>query len=202
MFPSGPVITLSLSATRGWIATGRVLPAFAAILLSVIAVLTPQTAQACGWWGDGESENDDEAIVVDKHGVSEIETRQITGSPEFLTRKGNQLRRLGASGYAGAIRLYRRAALAGHAPAQNNLAAMYEKGLGVAPDLAEAARWYRSAAEQGEPHAQHSLGEMLLTGRGIAQNRDEGIQWIEKPPIRDMLRPVRPLGISIRWIGM
>ncbi|WP_260294642.1 tetratricopeptide repeat protein [Sedimenticola hydrogenitrophicus] len=145
-----------------------------------LGVTMPGSVFACGWWGDAENDTSQDVITVDGDGQVRESGGQAVQSPEALTRQANRLRRFGASGHAGAVRLYRQAAQAGYAPAQNNLAAMYEEGLGVAPDLSEAARWYRLAAGQGEAHAQHSLGEMLLAGRGIERNPAEGIEWIER----------------------
>ena len=46
--------------------------------------------------------------------------------------------------------------------AQVYLGYMYENGLGVQQDYAEAAKWYRKSAEQGNPEAQKAL-ERLKT---------------------------------------
>lgn len=138
-------------------------------------------ARACGWGGDGEGEIGAGAAVVDGQGHLLGSGAVPLQTPEALTREANKLRRFGPSGYAGAARLYRRAARAGDAAAQNNLGEMYERGLGVAQSLKTAAHWYRLAAVQGEPHAQHSLGAMLLYGRGVAAAAPkEGVSWLEK----------------------
>ena len=152
----------------------------AGVFMSALATLLPTPAPACGWWGEGENDTAREPVSVDGEGHVLKGAQQAQTTPEAVTRQANRLRRYGAAGYAGALRLYRQAADAGYAPAQNNLAAMYEEGLGVAASLAEAARWYRIAAEQGEPHAQHSLGMMLLAGRGVQQHTEEGLRWIEQ----------------------
>ncbi len=39
----------------------------------------------------------------------------------------------------------------------NNLARMYEEGLGVTRDLDEALRWYRQAADKGHEGARKSV---------------------------------------------
>ncbi len=53
---------------------------------------------------------------------------------------------------------YRKAAEAGYAPAQHDLASLYESGLGVERDFKQAAIWYRKAADQGDAEAQNNLG--------------------------------------------
>ena len=47
---------------------------------------------------------------------------------------------------------------AGYATAQANLGLMYDLGLGVDEDDAEAVKWYRKAAEAGIASAQINLG--------------------------------------------
>ena len=79
--------------------------------------------------------------------------------------------------YAAAARLYRQAAEAGYAPAQYDLAYLYEQGLGVARDLKQAAVWYRKAAEQGNAEAQNNLGALYATGQGVSRSDPEAVRW-------------------------
>ena len=44
----------------------------------------------------------------------------------------------------------RKAALQGHARAQNRLAEIYERGTGVPKSYKESLKWYRRAASQGD----------------------------------------------------
>jgi TPR repeat protein len=59
--------------------------------------------------------------------------------------------------YAAALTIFRSLAELGEAPAQHNLGIMYENGLGVGQDAAEALRWYGLAAEQEFAPAQARL---------------------------------------------
>ena len=52
---------------------------------------------------------------------------------------------------------------------------MYDTGVGVAQDAAEAVRWFRLAAEQGDALAQFDLGVMYATGGGVPQD-DAAVQ--------------------------
>jgi len=61
----------------------------------------------------------------------------------------------------------RRLAESGVASAQNNLGMIYDDGVGVPQDDAEAVKWYRRAAEQGNVSAQNNLGVMYSTGEGV-----------------------------------
>ena len=54
---------------------------------------------------------------------------------------------------------------------------MFEDGLCVAKDDAEAVRLYRLAAAQGHAVAQYNLGKMFASGRGVAQNDAVAVRW-------------------------
>jgi TPR repeat protein len=55
----------------------------------------------------------------------------------------------------------------GDADAQYNLGIMYDTGLGVPENDAEAVKWFRKAAEQGYAYAQFKLGNMYVNGEGV-----------------------------------
>ena len=65
----------------------------------------------------------------------------------------------------------------GDARTQNKLGLMYDKGLGVTQDYAEAVRWYRKAADQGNAPAQYNLGFMYDKGWGVAQDYVQAYMW-------------------------
>ncbi len=54
--------------------------------------------------------------------------------------------------------------------AQTNVGEIYEKGLGTAPDYANAAKWYQKAADQGYPRALTNLGFLYEQGLGVAKD--------------------------------
>lgn len=130
---------------------------------------------ACGWFGDGE-DSGPEALSIGPDGTV---LKATVETPASLTAEANRLLKFGVSGYAGAFRLFLKAAKQGFAPAQNNLANMYEQGLGVVPDTREAAHWYLVAARLGEAHAQHSIANYYLKGTGVEQDPVKGMQWMK-----------------------
>ena len=74
----------------------------------------------------------------------------------------------------GAVECYERAARDGHAKAQHNLAAVFEKGsAGVPKDDAEAVRLFRLAAEQGLAESSYSLAMHLKFGLGEREREGE-----------------------------
>ena len=54
---------------------------------------------------------------------------------------------------------------------------MYNFGMGVREDDAEAVRWYRQAAEQGLASAQNNLGAMYAFGAGVLEDDVEAVRW-------------------------
>ena len=72
---------------------------------------------------------------------------------------------------------YQKSAKLGFATAQFNLGVMYENGLGVVQDYAEAVRWFLLAAEQGNARAQSNVGTMYGNGDGVAQDYAEAMRW-------------------------
>jgi len=79
--------------------------------------------------------------------------------------------------YFTGAQFYRKAADAGYAPAQYNLAYLYENGLGVERDPSKAAAWYRKAAEHGDPEAQNNLGTLYASGQGVPRDDAEAVRW-------------------------
>jgi hypothetical protein len=70
--------------------------------------------------------------------------------------------------YPRAIDLARRAAQGGYAPAAFLLGHIYENGLSVKPDLAEARIWYEQAAASGDPAARFNAGVIAARQRDAA----------------------------------
>jgi TPR repeat protein len=54
---------------------------------------------------------------------------------------------------------------------------MYQTGIGVTQDYAEALRLFTLAAEAGDADAQFSLGLMYETGVGVEANPEEALKW-------------------------
>jgi TPR repeat protein len=68
---------------------------------------------------------------------------------------------------------------AGDVAAQARLGQIYEHGLGVPRDPAEAARWYGLAAEQGHAIAQFKLASLLQSGALGSADYAAAARWYE-----------------------
>jgi len=79
-----------------------------------------------------------------------------------------------------ACRWFRRAAEAGYALAQNDLAGCFMNGEGVPRDVAQGALWYRKAAEQGLAVAEVNIGRAYRWGRGVDRDYSEALRWFRK----------------------
>jgi hypothetical protein len=84
------------------------------------------------------------------------------------------------TGYAEAVRRFRKAAEQGMAGAQLILGGFYQFGRSVPQDYGEAARWFRKAADQGLADAQFQLGTFYQFGRGVPQDYGEAVRLYQK----------------------
>ncbi len=85
-----------------------------------------------------------------------------------------------AGDFAGALAEWKPLADAGDARAQLNLGQMYEAGMGVPLDLAEAVRLYKASADKGYGPGMLAYGMALQTGQGTARNKPEAFRWLVK----------------------
>jgi uncharacterized protein len=70
-----------------------------------------------------------------------------------------------------ALGVWMQAAQSGDPEAETNVAEIYEKGLGVAPNYEAAAMWYRKAADQKYSRALFNLGTLYEQGLGVEQDK-------------------------------
>lgn len=78
-----------------------------------------------------------------------------------------------------ALRWYGKAASAKETQAYYGIAQIYEQGLGIPVDYAQAAHWYEKAAHQGLGVAQFHLAELYLLGRGVPKDPVRAWAWLE-----------------------
>ncbi len=72
------------------------------------------------------------------------------------------------------------AAQAGDPVAQNALGALYNHGLGVDVDNAQAAFWYQKAADQNYPMAMRNLATLYTNGHGVPFDLTQAKIWFAK----------------------
>ena len=82
--------------------------------------------------------------------------------------------------YQTALAVWMQPAGQGDPQAQNYVGEIYERGLGLAPDHAEAARWYRLAADQGYSPAQMNLGQLYEQGLGVSKDQVAALNWYRR----------------------
>ena len=84
--------------------------------------------------------------------------------------QADYIQRLFMGEHEAALKEMRPLAMKGNAKAQYDYALMFETGLVVIQDQAEAAKWYKKSAAQGYPYAQNNLGVMYEEGRGVERD--------------------------------
>ena len=93
-----------------------------------------------------------------------------------------------------ARQLYEQAASLGSAPAMNNLAALYERGDGVAQNHDEARKWFEMAAKGGVTIAMTNLGVHYLRDSGAPADPVEARKWFERAAAAGEPRAMLELG--------
>jgi len=105
-------------------------------------------------------------------------------APDVMLAKGKELADGGELGAA--FLVWRRAAEAGNAAAQVEVAAFYDPLLtpargGFTPDAARAADWYERAALAGNPEAQRKFGLLLAKGgAGLPADVGRARSWLQQ----------------------
>lgn len=97
------------------------------------------------------------------------------GEADAMVMLGNRYR--DGDDYQEALKWYRKAADLGSALGECALGVIYDLGMGVPVNEAEAKAWYLKAARQGDARAQFNLGNMIREGRGGASNPTVAAKW-------------------------
>ncbi len=96
--------------------------------------------------------------------------RPVKTSAKSCAIKGGEYVSYDRANYQTALSAWMADAELGDAKAQTYVAEIYERGLGTAPNYAEAAKWYALAAKQGYSPAQLSLGRLYEQGLGVTKD--------------------------------
>ncbi len=73
-----------------------------------------------------------------------------------------------------------RQAQGGDPEAMGNVGLMYEKGMGCAPDPAQAFHWLQRGAKKGDAASENNLGYLFLKGLGVREDDAQALAWIQK----------------------
>ena len=147
--------------------------------LSALSLALPALA-----WAEGASSDLSEAPPSTEQGeqlfaeFTRLQQAAETGAPQALFDFGVYFYQ--QQNYASARKWWGKAAEAGMARAQIQLAMLYRDGDGGPEDKAAAARWFRKAAEQGDAGAQNEMGVLYWSGEGVDKDRVKAGTWFER----------------------
>jgi len=79
-----------------------------------------------------------------------------------------------------AVSEFRISAQQGYAPAQVMMGYVYETGIAVEKDPAQAMDWYRKSAEQDDQLGEWILGRFYYTGTGTTRDLNQAGNWFQK----------------------
>ena len=103
--------------------------------------------------------------------------RPVKVSAQDCEIRGGEYVSYDRANYETALKVWLPMAQEGDMVAQTYVAAIYEKGLGVAPNYNKAFDWYKKAADQGYSRAQYALGYLYEVGLGVEKNPTEAFNW-------------------------
>jgi serine/threonine protein kinase len=200
----GLSIMLAAVLVAGWIYLRRSpnVPRSSPAPLSSVAAVTPQSASSAAivnpapapiatpskpapppTAGVKELKTPPASIVAPKQPPAPVPGAMTKGpqdslTPEEMVQMANGFRN--SRQYPEAAKWYAKAAERGNADAQNELGHLYQFGLGVEKDNAQAFLWFRKAADQGNPGGQANLGWMYQYGLGVNQDNAQAFQLYQK----------------------
>ncbi|KAF9900301.1 hypothetical protein EC991_007643 [Linnemannia zychae] len=112
--------------------------------------------------------------TMKKAKLGDMNAQHALGEMYYYARGGVQ------QDYNAAMEWYTKAAIQGHAKAQNDIGYMYDVGLGVSRDYDRAMIWYRKASDQGSASAQYNIGDLYEKGLGVTQDYSAAMEWYQK----------------------
>jgi TPR repeat protein len=165
--------------------------AVAVLTTGLLAACVEQTAVRESAGGVPVGANADDLLVVDcllPPQVRRLGTqmtylaarRPVQTTAQDCAIRGGEYVAYDRAHYSQALRIWMPLAEEGDPDAQNKVGEIYERGLGTAPDYAQAAVWYRRAAEQGYERAQINLGFLLERGLGVQRDPKAALEWYRR----------------------
>src|SRR5271155_3415300 len=100
--------------------------------------------------------------------------------PAIASDEPGGLKAFRAGDYETAFKIWKPLADSGDANAQCDLGIMFQKGLWVDKNPAEAFRLFQLAAEKGNGQAQFQLAQMYAKGWGVPQSYTSALMWTQK----------------------
>lgn len=93
------------------------------------------------------------------------------------------------------LQVLKQEAEAGNPRAQDRLAHLYMRGLGVPNELKKAVFWYQKAATNGNLDAQRNLGWLFWRGKGVSKDPLRAKKWLVKAALSGDAKAMNLLGV-------
>ncbi|MDX2367197.1 MAG: tetratricopeptide repeat protein [Colwellia sp.] len=113
--------------------------------------------------------------VIELH-AEEIDLNEILRNSSMANYKGYAEFKM--AHYDNARKIWQALAQRGNAEASFNLGVLYEDGLGVSQDLAQALLHYETAAIGGSFKAQYRLGLLYFVGKTVPEDKIKAKRWL------------------------
>lgn len=152
-----------------------------AMLLVALPGCATQGARPTDPTADGDGRDADSLLVVDCLLPGQLRRlgqimafvtpqRPIRTTASICEIRGGEYVAYDRANFATALKTWLPKAQEGDPEAQTYVGEIYEKGLGLEPDLEVALDWYEKAAEQGHSRAQINLGFLYESGVGVERD--------------------------------
>ena len=146
-------------------------------------IIFPLQAEACGWWGDGEHDDDD-SVLVDTEERPVLDEDELIIDPAAQTKRGNLYKNGNgvAKDYVKAMHWYRKAAEQSHHGAFKDMGDIYWKGLGVPQNNILAYMWWRLGVLHGDKESERLLdiAAVKMNASRVAEAQKLAQEWMLK----------------------
>jgi len=129
---------------------------------------------------EGATDAVQQPVVAGPLAPRNVSLEQAAQSGDLTAQYELALQRLASGRTPEGVTLLRRAADRGFPMAQYRLAKLYERGEGVAADLAVARQWTERAAAAGNRRAMHDLGVYFARGEGAPLDEGAAFRWFRQ----------------------
>lgn len=131
-------------------------------------------------------------VAIDRSDIRHV--CRCRGTNHAFRHAGTAVQRVGGGNYAQVLAWYRKSAVQGFAPAQNQLGSMYESNIGLPQNYKRAVAYYRLAANQGYALAQYNLAAMFEDGRGVHRDYKQALIWYRKAADQNLSSAEKQVG--------
>jgi hypothetical protein len=121
-----------------------------------------------------------DVIQLGNHATFITPRKPVKATVDECEIRGGQYVKFARANFSTALQVWKESAGKGDAQAQVYVGEIYEKGLGLPPDYAQAAIWYQKAADQGYARGLSNLAYLYEQGLGVPKDPVKALNLYRK----------------------